>query len=267
MISRDLIRELRAALRRTAFADLTAAGLSPAADLRAGGVAVAPCVKQTEGRFRFADPVTEPLSPLGARRTAVALWAVVGVHDAPPLAVGAGDGDIRDHAATIVDLAAWPLAEPGAWRLRTGIATWLNRAALVRPWDAGADGPPDLRLYPHPAAWLRAGAPDDGAVWLRRAAGTTLRTETAGTVGRLLVEDAAFAERVYKDLRRPWPSPPPPVFVIANDGIREEEAINRSAREEPRAAGDEKPQEIEGARPEACPSFGAGGATPGEDAA
>lgn len=220
-IARALRAELGFAQRRArataeTYAAFRNAGVALDAFLRAGELGIAAALAENfdgdRGLFRFAAE--------GER--AVEAW-VMGVWDGFFDCAGTERPDVFDSPArgwpgpSLIDLVAWRPEAPARWRLRLGHAEWLNpaavRAAQTEALDELARPRPPLRLYPHPHAWLLDGARRDGAVLLELPDWRALRDLLAG-VPRVIVPDAAFAEIVYRELRRRRPEPKIPEVIV-----------------------------------------------------
>jgi len=175
------------------------------------------------GRVRLLpdDPVAGLYTPIDCDR------GDEGAIDAVVHAVLFWPADGCPEAFRLLDMVAWNPHKPEQWWLRCGGGvTWLGAGAVLNAgdesWDAGLLGSPrpDLRLYPTPLDWLRAGARNDGAVLLD-AAGRLWRDVLAG-VEKVIVEDVEFAAAVYKQIRKR-----PPVFKLPEvwvDNIEKHEA-------------------------------------------
>jgi hypothetical protein len=106
---------------------------------------------------------------------------------------------LGEDAKTVIDLVAWPIADPYRFATALGHAALLGVDQVTNP--ASYFGGEPLRLHRLPLAWLRAGC--RGAVLLRH--GLAAVSTLARAPGRLAGEDRIHARELAAMLRGSFP--------------------------------------------------------------
>ena len=105
-----------------------------------------------------------------------------------------------------LEAAAWPVGDPGRWRLRRGAVEILGEARL----DAAFDDRRKLRIYPTPAAWLAGEAYRPGVCVVVDRRDVWRRFEG---LPALVCDDEDHHGEVYRVTRRPVPRALPKILV------------------------------------------------------
>lgn len=106
---------------------------------------------------------------------------------------------LGEDSETVVDLAAWPIADPAKFATAIGHGTVLGIDQITNPASYFRDEP--LRLYRTPLAWLRAGC--RGAVVLQP--GLAAVSTLARAPSRIACEDRDHAREIAAMLRGCFP--------------------------------------------------------------